>query len=486
MRTLQRLLRPAAASCRARPAAPMRAFAGDAASELRRTPLYTLNTELGGTMVEFGGWAMPVKYAGKEGGIMHSHLHTRSAAGLFDVSHMVPLRFHGADRAAFMETFLLGDILELPEGMGTLSSIPNDAGGLIDDCICTNAGDHMYLVINAGHEDKDLPHIQAKLDEFVGAGGDVSMELAGGGGLLALQGPSAVDVLARLCPDVDFAQMAFMSGRKLDIDGRECFVTRSGYTGEDGFEIGVGEAEAESLATQLLEQPEVLPVGLGARDSLRLEAGLCLYGNDLDDTTTPAEAVLMWTVGKRRRAEGGFPGHEVIMQQFKEKSAARCAPYPHFPTTLARRAPDPLIACLVPQEAGRLRVRSGRWQARPPGARGLPDLHRRGRAGWHRHLRRPIALPQEADRHGLRSVAVPARGERAACRGRREEAAADGHEDALHSAGLLQRTGMKARHNTLSDSTISPPSIRPRATVSLRLAPPLAQGGHGNATPSRH
>jgi aminomethyltransferase len=144
-----------------------------------------------------------------------------------------------------------------------------------------------------------------------------------GGGLLALQGPTAVDVMARLCPDVDFAQIAFMSGHKMSLDGRECFVTRSGYTGEDGFEISVGAGDAESLASQLLEQPEVLPVGLGARDSLRLEAGLCLYGNDIDDTTTPAEAVLMWTVGKRRREEGGFPGHEIIMKQFKEKSAAR-------------------------------------------------------------------------------------------------------------------------------------------------------------------
>lgn len=316
------LLRASAARRLGGGAITRRGFAGDAAA-LRRTPLWQLNKDLGATMVEFGGWDMPIKYAGKEGGIMHSHLHTREQAGLFDVSHMVPVRFHGADRARFMETFLLGDILELPENMGTLSSIPNDEGGLIDDCICTNAGDHMYLVINAGHEDKDLPHIEAKMADFKAAGGDVSMEVVAGGGLLALQGPTAVDVMARLCPDVDFSQIAFMSGHQMSIDGRDCFVTRSGYTGEDGFEITVSAGDAESLASQLLEQPEVLPVGLGARDSLRLEAGLCLYGNDMDDTTTPAEAVLMWTVGKRRRAEGGFPGHAVIMKQFKEKSATR-------------------------------------------------------------------------------------------------------------------------------------------------------------------
>ena len=208
-------------------AATRRGFAEDAGA-LRKTPLWQLNKDLGGTMVEFGGWDMPVKYGGKEGGIMHSHLHTREQAGLFDVSHMVPVRFHGADRAKFMETFLLGDILELPENVGTLSSIPNDQGGLIDDCICTNAGDHMYLVINAGHEDKDLPHIEAHMAGFIGAGGDVSMEVVAGGGLLALQGPTAVDVMSRLCPDVDFAQIAFMSGHNMNIDGRDCFVTRSG------------------------------------------------------------------------------------------------------------------------------------------------------------------------------------------------------------------------------------------------------------------
>ena len=300
-----------------------RALASDAGEELRRTPLWSLHKELGATMTGFGGWDMPLKYPGKDGGIMGSHHHCRNAAGLFDVSHMVPVKVHGKDRAAFMETFLVGNILELPEHMGTLSSIPNDEAGLLDDCICTNAVDHMYLVINAGHEDKDLPHIRAKMDSFVAAGGEVSMEVTVGDGLLALQGPKAATVLQRLSPEFDIGTMPFMSGYDMAVGGYECFVTRSGYTGEDGFEIKVPGEHAEALARTLLAQEEVLPVGLGARDSLRLEAGLCLYGNDLDDTTNLAEGVLMWTVGKRRREEGGFPGHDILMRQFTEKSAVR-------------------------------------------------------------------------------------------------------------------------------------------------------------------
>ena len=223
-------------------------------------------------------------------------------------------------------------------------------GGLIDDCIVTNAGDHLYLVINAGHEDKDLVHIQKYMAEFKAKGGDVSLEVVEGGGLLALQGPKAVDVMTRLCPDVDFSKIKFMSGHKMKVGGFECFVTRSGYTGEDGFEMGVKREDTVALASMLLEQPEVcclycrcrlgttqvctahesccftrqvLAVGLGARDSLRLEAGLCLYGNDLDDTTTPSEAVLVWTIGARRKQEGGFVGSDKILGQIKDKSATR-------------------------------------------------------------------------------------------------------------------------------------------------------------------
>lgn len=254
---------------------------------------------------------------------MHTHMHTRENAGLFDVSHMVPCRVHGKDRAAFMEKVLVGDIQDLPENMGQLSLLPNEQGGLIDDCIVTNAGDHLYLVINAGHEDKDLPHIQKYMDEFKAKGGDVSLEVVTGGGLLALQGPKAVTVMSRLCPDVDFSKVKFMAGMKMKVGGYECFVTRSGYTGEDGFELGVKGEDTVALASMLLEQAEVLPVGLGARDSLRLEAGLCLYGNDLNETTTPVEAGLVWTLGARAKENGGFVGADVILKQRAEKSFTR-------------------------------------------------------------------------------------------------------------------------------------------------------------------
>lgn len=273
-------------------------------------------------MVEFGGWAMPVIYGGPDGATIHTHLHTRKNAGLFDVSHMIPLRIHGKDRAAFMEKVVVGDIKDLSASAGTLSLITNSKGGLVDDCIVTNAGDHIYLVINAGHENKDIPHIERIMAEFTAKGGDVSIEFVGGG-LLALQGPRAVAVMSRLCPAIDFSKIKFMSGHQMKVGGYECFVTRSGYTGEDGFEMGVKSGDTVALASLLLEQPEVLPVGLGARDSLRLEAGLCLYGNDLDDTTTPAEAGLIWTIGARQKKEGNFTGADVILKQIAEKSAAR-------------------------------------------------------------------------------------------------------------------------------------------------------------------
>jgi len=300
-----------------------RAAYASSAGPLRQTPLYDLNVSKGGKMVEFGGWAMPVTYGGPDGGIVPSHLHTRRSAGLFDVSHMVPVKIHGKDRAAFMERVVVGDIRDLPANMGTLSLITNDKGGLVDDCIVTNAGDYIYLVINAGHEEKDLPHMEAILADFKAKGGDASIEVIAGSGLLALQGPKAVEVLGRLCPGVDFKTVKFMSGHKMKVAGYECFVTRSGYTGEDGFELGVRREDTLPLATLLLDEPEVLPVGLGARDSLRLEAGLCLYGNDLDDTTTPAEAGLVWTIGGRRKKEGGFTGADIVLKQIADKKVAR-------------------------------------------------------------------------------------------------------------------------------------------------------------------
>lgn len=284
-------------------------------STLRKTPLYDLHVSLGATTAEFGGWDMPIKYPL---GIMKEHLHCRAEAGLFDVSHMVPCRVTGADRARFMERVCTADVQNMPKMMGSLSLITNSDGGVIDDCIVTNAGDYIYMVINAGHEDKDIPHIEAQMEEF---DGEVNLETVSCG-LLALQGPSAVTVLSRLAEE-DISKMPFMSAKSVTVAGAPCFVTRSGYTGEDGFEIGIPLDETERLAKTLLAESEVEFVGLGARDSLRLEAGLCLYGNDLDDTTTPSEANLLWTIPKSRRADANFVGAEKILAQIADKKQVK-------------------------------------------------------------------------------------------------------------------------------------------------------------------
>jgi len=305
----------------------LRRFAA-ADAPLRRTPLYDAHLALGGKMVPFGGWEMPVQYDKTEkGGILKSHLHTREAAGIFDVSHMLGVVIRGADRVEFMEKLCVADLQKLPAGMGSLSVITNAEGGIIDDCIITNAGEHLYMVINAGHEDKDLPHMASHLDAFVRSGKDASMETLAQNGLVAVQGPKAVEVLQRLTP-TPLGEMKFMAAATLSVNGVDCFVTRSGYTGEDGFEIGVPPGEGPThnvvgLWEKLLEQPEVEAVGLGARDSLRLEAGLCLYGDDLDDTTSPAEGTLLWVVAKSRRTPGGFVGSERILGEIANKSATR-------------------------------------------------------------------------------------------------------------------------------------------------------------------
>lgn len=302
-----------------------RALAGAAGGPLRKTPLWDSHVALGGKMVEFGGWDMPVQYPA---GIVKSHEHTRKAAGLFDVSHMLGCVVRGADRVAFMEKLCTADIKALPDGMGSLTVITNEGGGVIDDCIITNAGDHLYMVINAGHEEIDLPHIKKHMDAFVAEGGDVSFETLPTNGILALQGPKAAAVLQKLVSE-DLSQMGFMCSKPMTVAGIEdCFVARSGYTGEDGFEIAVpkGTADKHGVVTlweTLLADTDVMPVGLGARDSLRLEAGLCLYGNDLDTTTSPAEGTLFWVVAKSRRVPGGFVGSERILEEITNKSAKR-------------------------------------------------------------------------------------------------------------------------------------------------------------------
>eukprot|EP00542_Grammatophora_oceanica_P010382 CAMPEP_0194030132 /NCGR_PEP_ID=MMETSP0009_2-20130614/3725_1 /TAXON_ID=210454 /ORGANISM="Grammatophora oceanica, Strain CCMP 410" /LENGTH=411 /DNA_ID=CAMNT_0038670023 /DNA_START=45 /DNA_END=1280 /DNA_ORIENTATION=- len=285
---------------------------------LVKTALYDLHKELGGDMVPFAGYELPVLYKGENGGVMKEHLWCRSdgKAALFDVSHMGQIRWHGEDRTKFLEKIVVGDIAGLGEGEGRLSLVTNEKGGILDDTVITNAGDHVYMVVNGATKFGDMKHFEAQMADF---DGDVTMEyLEDTMQLLAVQGPGAAEAIKKLLPsDFDLVNMPFMTGTDTTLAGVEgCRITRCGYTGEDGFEIAMPEAAAISIASQLLEDPAVNPTGLGARDSLRLEAGLCLYGNDLDETTTPIEGVLGWTMGgpgSRRRVEAGFLGAEHIL-----------------------------------------------------------------------------------------------------------------------------------------------------------------------------
>ena len=277
---------------------------------LARTPLDTLHRELGGKMVPFAGYELPVHYAA---GILAEHQHTRASASLFDVSHMGQAALRGAQAADGLEALLPGDIKGLGAGRMRYSFLTNDRGGILDDLMVTNAGDHLFVVVNAACKERDIAHLAA------GLAGKAAVEPLPDRALLALQGPKAADVFARLAPTA--RDLAFLSGTALAVDGVHCFVTRSGYTGEDGFELSVPAAHAEALARRLLAEPEVKPAGLGARDSLRLEAGLCLYGHDIDETTTPVEAGLAWAIGKRRRSAGGFPGDAVIRRQLADGPA---------------------------------------------------------------------------------------------------------------------------------------------------------------------
>ncbi len=278
--------------------------------DLKTTPLTALHERLGGKMVPFAGYLMPVQFPL---GILGEHKHTRAKAGLFDVSHMGQLRIDGADAAARMETLVPGDIAGLGEGRTRYTQFTNADGGILDDLMVTNAGDHLFVVVNAACKEADTAHLRATF-------GDALTEL-GDRALIALQGPSAETVLAALAPEA--AGMTFMTFRSLDVAGVPCFVTRSGYTGEDGYEISVPATEAEALAERLLAHPDVEPVGLGGRDSLRLEAGLCLYGHDIDTSTSPVEAALTWSIGKRRREQGGFPGAARIQAELANGPSRR-------------------------------------------------------------------------------------------------------------------------------------------------------------------
>jgi len=281
-------------------------------ADLRTTPLHALHLALGAKMVPFAGYDMPVQYPT---GILTEHLHCRAAAGLFDVSHMGQLRLVGNDAARALERLVPADIAALEPLRQRYTQFTDESGGILDDLMVTNAGDHLFVVVNAACKDADLAHLETKLPSLI------AIKPLPDRALLALQGPKAAAVLSRMVPEV--ARMKFMSAANVTLEGVACFVTRSGYTGEDGYEISIPAQKAEAFAKRLLVQPEVKPIGLGARDSLRLEAGLCLYGHDIDTTTSPVEADLVWSIGKRRRLEGGFPGAARIQRELKEGTARK-------------------------------------------------------------------------------------------------------------------------------------------------------------------
>ncbi|MDP0928334.1 glycine cleavage system aminomethyltransferase GcvT [Paracoccus onubensis] len=285
--------------------------------ELRRTGLYGLHLEHGARMVPFAGWEMPVQF---KTGVMAEHLHTRAHAGLFDVSHMGQVLVHPRDgkpetAALALERLIPAAVLGLPEGRQRYGLFTNDQGGILDDLMFANRGDHYLLVVNAACAEQDIAHLQTLED--------VDIRPVTDRGLIALQGPEAADVLARLVPAA--AGMRFMDSRAFDWQGTELWISRSGYTGEDGFEISVPDDRLTEFARALLAHPEVAPIGLGARDSLRLEAGMPLYGHDMDETVTPSEAGLAWSIQKTRRGggerEGGFPGAARILAELESGPA---------------------------------------------------------------------------------------------------------------------------------------------------------------------
>ncbi|KFF50030.1 glycine cleavage system protein T [Gammaproteobacteria bacterium MFB021] len=284
-------------------------------SDLKQTPLHALHQEQGGKMVPFAGYSMPVQFPL---GVKKEHEHTRQACGLFDVSHMGQVRVSGPSPAQAMETLVCADVVGIPKGGQRYALFTNSEGGILDDMMIVNQGDALYVVVNAACKDADVALMR------VGLGAEHEVEVLDRA-LLALQGPQARQVMARLCPAA--CELSFMQHGRFEVDGDTLWISRSGYTGEDGFEISVAAEAAEKLARWFLAQTEVAPIGLGARDSLRLEAGLCLYGHDIDATTTPMEASLAWAVGKARRIggerEAGFPGADIILHQMQAKDHRR-------------------------------------------------------------------------------------------------------------------------------------------------------------------
>lgn len=275
---------------------------------LLNTPLNALHIELGARMVPFAGYSMPVQYPM---GLMAEHHHTRAEAGLFDVSHMGQLRLVGPDAAAAFESLMPVDVIDLPVGKQRYGLLLTDEGTIIDDLMFVNRGTDIFVIVNGACKVNDIAHIQARI------GSRCQVIPMPERALLALQGPKAIDALSRMVPGVE--KLVFMTGAAFEWQGADLFITRSGYTGEDGFEISVGNTVVDAFTRALLAQAEVKPIGLGARNSLRLEAGLCLYGNDIDTTTTPIEAGLNWAIQKVRRTggarAGGFPGATIVLGQ---------------------------------------------------------------------------------------------------------------------------------------------------------------------------
>jgi aminomethyltransferase len=275
-----------------------------------RTPLYDLHSALGARIVEFAGYSMPLQYPT---GILKEHTHTRTRAGLFDVSHMGQVRVSGRGAAAALESLLPIDVVDLPRGRQRYAFFTSNEAGILDDLMVTRLGDSFLLVVNAAGKTADIAHLRKHL------AGACTVDVLDDRALLALQGPAAAKVLGAMAPQA--TTLAFMQATEITLLDTTCYVSRSGYTGEDGFEISVPAGKAEELARELLRNADVAPIGLGARDSLRLEAGLCLYGHDLDATTTPVEASLAWALSKARRAggarAGGYPGADVVIEQLR-------------------------------------------------------------------------------------------------------------------------------------------------------------------------
>lgn len=303
----------------------LKCFSSDVSHSLKRTALYDFHVKHGGKMVPFAGYEMPVLYNG-DLSIRDSHLHTRGKASLFDVSHMLQMNITGSDRVKFFESLVVADVSGLSTNGATLTLYTTEKGGIIDDLIVTKKSDNLYVVSNAGRAAEDLKHLQESKKKFCRQHpkADLAMSILADFSLLALQGPHSEAVLQKEV-NTDLRSLKFMNSidATFGIKGVPIRITRCGYTGEDGFELSIPDAQAVNVAERLLQSESVKLAGLGARDSLRLEAGLCLYGNDIDESTTPIEAGLAWTIAKRRRAAADFPGAQIILRQLKEKPLRR-------------------------------------------------------------------------------------------------------------------------------------------------------------------